>query len=169
MNLLKTNKNWVIALFLVGAIFFFIGKNSNPAKIEVAESAKIEAVSDVKAAEKSSAMVLAKKTTKSKTKANGSKEELTVEEFLSMNNETKNIEAHSVLKSEAVKNTTTINSLLFGRLGVIAPIQKDGLPSSKFLADAHALATISYGAHEAVLHSDLKASTWAGYAWGFGF
>lgn len=169
MYFLKTNKYWILGLLVVAGAFFYVGKNSNPAKIETVEVAKAEEAKDVKAAEATAGLVSVKKTTSTDTKANGDKKELTVEEFLSAYDNQKSLNDQSKSKSESVKSTTTVNSVLFVRGGVVAPIQSAGLPNPKALAEMHALATLSYGAWEAVLHSDLKVSTWAGIAWGFGF
>lgn len=169
LNNLKANKNWILALLVVAVVFFFVGKNSNPAKIETVEVVKAEEVKDVEAVENVSASMLSKKTSKVGTKANGDKTELTVEEFLTKYDRGSSFSDQSVSKTESSKSVTTVNSVLFVRGGVVAPIQSDGLPNPKALAETQALATLSYGAHELILHSDLKTSTWFGYAWGFGF
>lgn len=161
MDFLKNNKYWILGLLVVAGAFFYIGKNSNPAKVTVVESTK----SDVKADEKASGLQMGKRTVKVDTKANGDKKELTVEEFLSAYELEKS--SHEV--KESAKSTTTVNSVLFVRGGAIAELQKDGLPNPKVLDGAHVMGSLSYGAHELVIHSNFKGSSWGGYVWGFGF
>lgn len=161
MQFLKSNKKWLIGLVVCAVVFFFIGKNSNPAKVETKEVVKIEYVKETVAEEKSNSMVSGKKVTKVNTKPDGEKSEVTIEEFLSAHSAENKISQLEREKVEAQKQVETLNSLLWIRGGVI------GTPSD--ISKPHALITASYGGFEGVAHSDLKLNHWVGGAWGFGF
>jgi hypothetical protein len=182
MEAFKKNWGWLAALVVTAGVAFYAGKDSNPARVETVEAAKAQEAGESKDAQKAAvdakaageSMVQARRLTKTDTKANGDKMELTLDEFVSLTAFRSQVKAEAEAEArvkyekmlEAYKATTSLNNVVYVRAGAAVQFFRDGLPNPKGVAELEGLATASYGAWEVLGHSNFKGSGWAGVTWG---